>query len=186
VHYLVPPNGKPFTVDGPFEEAETGVKEGFGGDIDAYIHAYWDAVGGMIEDGGFDILGHIDLIKKNNQNEEFFSASNKEYLTAVESTLNKLIGTSIVVEVNTGGLIRGKTKDCYPSLQILQMMKARQIPVTINADAHRACDLTGFYDTASKTLQDADYKSIQFFEGRNSGKAQAHSPWSALSLKDFS
>jgi histidinol-phosphatase (PHP family) len=180
VHYVVPQNGtKPFTVDGSFEEAAQGIKEGFGGDAVAYMRAYWRTVGAIIEHGGFDILGHIDLIKKNNQNEELFSLSSKEYISAVEHCLDKLIGTSIVVEVNTGGLIRGKTKDCYPSLDILKMMKARKIPVTINADAHRAEDVKGYYETAMKALKEAGYESIQLFNG----KTKAETRWSALPLE---
>jgi histidinol-phosphatase (PHP family) len=180
VHYLVPLNGaKPFTVDGPFEETAEGIKDGFGGDVDAFIHAYWEAVRNMIDEGGFDILGHIDLIKKNNQHEEFFSPSNKKYLGGAAQTLDKLIGTSIVTEVNTGGMIRGKTKDCYPSLEILKMMCSRNLPVTINADAHRAEDLTGFYETAVQSLQEADYKGIQLFQGKTCGEAR----WTLLPLK---
>jgi histidinol-phosphatase (PHP family) len=178
VHYVIPPKGKPFTVDGPFEEAAEGIQEGFSGDVDAYIHAYWKAVKNMIRGGGFEILGHIDLIKKNNQSEEFFSDSHKEHLSGVEQALDALSGTSIVVEVNTGGLIRKKTKDCYPSPSILKMMQSHDIPVCINADAHRAEDITGYYNTALQTLKEADYKNIQLFEGKNGGKAR----WTALPL----
>jgi histidinol-phosphatase (PHP family) len=178
VHYILPPSGNLFTVDGPLEETAAGIKEEFGGDGEAYMHAYWKAVNNMIDKGGFDILGHIDLVKKNNQNEEFFSLSSKDYLNAAKHTADKLIGTSIVVEVNTGGIIRGKTKDCYPSLPILKMMQARQIPVTINADAHRAEDLCGHYETAVQTLREAGYKSVQFFEGKTNREAQ----WSTLPL----
>jgi histidinol-phosphatase (PHP family) len=181
VHYVVPPNGaKAFTVDGPFEEAATGIKEGFGGDAKAYVHAYWKAVSNMIEHGGFDILGHIDLIKKNNQNEEFFSFLDTDYRNGAENAVKKLAGTSIVAEINTGGLNRRKTKDCYPSLEILKMMKVQNIPLAITADAHRAEDICGFYNTASITLKEAAYTSIQFFEGKHNGEAQAK--WSALPL----
>jgi histidinol-phosphatase (PHP family) len=179
VHYVIPPHGTNiFTVDGPMEETVQGIKEGFKDDANAYMYAYWEAVQHMIDDGGFDILGHIDLVKKNNQNEEFFSLNSNEYLHAAEKTLDTLIGTSIVAEVNTGGIIRGKTKDCYPSLQILNMMKARHLPVTISADAHRASDLVGHYGTALQSLRDAGYNAVQYFEGKPGGKAQ----WSAIPL----
>jgi histidinol-phosphatase (PHP family) len=180
VHYIVPPNGTNlFTADGPFEETSTGIQEGFGGDAKAYMYAYWETVGKMIEHGGFDILGHIDLIKKNNQHEEFFLPESKEYLNASERAADKLAGTSIVVEVNTGGINRGKTKDCYPSLSILKMMKTRAIPVTITADAHRAEDICGHYDTAIAALREASYVEIQLFGGNSAGEAQ----WSALPLE---
>ncbi len=179
VHYVLPPKGaKPFTVDGPFEEAAEGIKKGFNGDKEAYVSAYWEAVSSMIDAGNFDILGHIDLIKKNNQHEEFFSFSSEAYRNAAEGTLDRLTGTPIVAEVNTGGLIRGKTTDCYPSLSILKMMKTRQIPVTINADAHRAEDITGYYETARETLKEAGYDTIQLFEGKSGKEAR----WSTLPL----
>ncbi|WP_461248565.1 histidinol-phosphatase HisJ family protein, partial [Treponema sp. R6D11] len=68
VHYLVPANGaKPFTVDGPPEEFSQGLNEGFNGDAQALMNSYYDAQAEMLALGGFEILGHADLLKKNCQ-----------------------------------------------------------------------------------------------------------------------
>ena len=66
VHFVVPPHSAPFAVDGSRQDLEQGLWEGFGGDGEALTRAYWDSVAAMIRAGGFEILGHVDLIKKNN------------------------------------------------------------------------------------------------------------------------
>ena len=78
VHYLVPPSGRPFTVDGSPEEFARGVAS-YGGEGEAVMEAYWDAVEGMIRAGGFDILGHLDLVKKNNPGGCRFSMESEAY-----------------------------------------------------------------------------------------------------------
>jgi histidinol phosphatase-like PHP family hydrolase len=41
----------------------------------------------------------------------------------------------------------------------------------INADAHKAKDLDGYYDEAQKTLLSAGYTESLIFKGRKDGKA---------------
>jgi histidinol-phosphatase (PHP family) len=169
VHYIVHPNGaKPFTVDGLPEEFNGGLSEAFGGDARALMHYYYDAVAEMIAIGGFDILGHADLIKKNCQNKNYWPQEDefqrqKEIAAAVSSA-------GLTVEVNTGGINRKKTSDVYPSLPFLRLLRQRNVPVMITADAHTANDLDGNYPTACQTLLDAGYTSHVVFEGRTGGK----------------
>jgi histidinol-phosphatase (PHP family) len=171
VHYIVPPNGSaPFTVDGPPEELERGVREGFGGDGEAMAQAYWDAVAEMIALGGFDILGHADLIKKNNQDGRWFNAASEACLRRGEETARAAAG--LVVEINTGGLNRRRVSETYPSLALLRLFREQQVPALITADAHKAGDLDGHYDLARQTLLQAGYREHILFEGRKNGKAE--------------
>ena len=172
VHYVTPPNGKePFTVDGPLEEFEKGLQECFAGDINALIESYWTEVESMIKDGGFDILAHIDLIKKNNFDEKYFSLENPPYLSHTKAIASFLSGSSIVAEINTGGLNRNKTKDTYPSLSVLRQLKEKNVPVIITADAHKAEHLGGNYETAKETLLKARYTKTVFFEGKQNNNS---------------
>ena len=158
VHFIIPPNGtEPFTVDGSLEELVTGGNNGFGGNMDALIHAYYDATLEMIELGGFDILAHPDIIKKNYKdekpwNKEAEAARQKEVAIAAAKT-------GITVEVNTGGINRGKIDEVYPSLPFLKMLCEHNVPVIITADAHRAEHINGNYDIAVQTLAKAGYTS---------------------------
>lgn len=161
VHYLIPPRGAPFTVDGSPEEVEQGIMEGFGGDGEAMMNAYWDAVAEMTALGGIDIIGHLDLVKKNNntglKRNRRFNTDNGTYMKRAEEIVRAVSSGGFTVEVNTGGLNRGYFAETCPSPAILSLLRQYNVPVIITADAHRADDLDGHYQTAYQTLLDAGY-----------------------------
>ena len=169
VHYLIPPHGEPFTVDGPMEEVEKGIAEGFSGDGEAMMHAYWDAVLEMVSLRGFDIAGHLDLVKKNNAADRLFSTGTG-YMQRVEEVVRAAASGGFVVEVNTGGMNRGSIAETYPSLPILRLLRQHNVPVMISADAHNANDLDGHYQVACQTLLDAGYTSHVIFNGKSGKK----------------
>jgi histidinol-phosphatase (PHP family) len=173
VHYLAPSGGGPlFTVDGPAEELERGVREGFAGDGEAMMEAYWDAVRDMIAAGGFDILGHVDLVKKNNAGERWFRPGAEAYIQRAREIAQAAGKSGLVVEVNTGGLNRGKTAETYPSPAILRLFRECRVPALITADAHRAQDLDGCYEEARNTLLAAGYAEQVLAAGIKNGRPQ--------------
>ncbi|MDR2630538.1 MAG: histidinol-phosphatase [Spirochaetaceae bacterium] len=171
VHYVIPPDGAPpFTVDEPPEAFSQKVRDHFGGDGAGVMETYWNAMAGMIRAGGFDLLAHPDLIKKNNGRERYFSRESETYLTHLKKTAGLAAGSGVVVEVNTGGLIRGWTDETYPELRFLRFLKEKNTPVIITADAHRAEHLGGYYAEARKTLLAAGYTQAVLFAGRTQGR----------------
>ena len=169
VHFIVPKNGAaPFTVDGPEEEFEAGIKDGFNGNAEKLMHCYYDAMLEMINEGGFDILGHADIIKKNTQNKNLWPRES-ELLRQKEVAL-AAAKNNLVIEVNTGGINRKKTNDVYPSLSFLRIINEFCIPVIITADAHCSEDLDKNYEIAAETLLLADFKEHLIFDGRENEK----------------
>jgi len=169
VHYLFPENGaKFFTVDGPIEQFDAGLRDGFNGDAAALMHKYYDAQAEMIEKGGFDILGHADLLKKNCQGKNYWKK--EEEIERYKEISKKAAKAGIVIEVNTGGINRKKTNDVYPELIFLKIIQDNNIPVIITADAHRADQINGSYEIAVNTLKLADFKEHLIFDGRENGK----------------
>jgi len=170
VHYLVPANGaEPFTVDGPMEEFENGFKNGFGGNGEALMHSYYDAMAEMIAIGGFDILGHADIVKKNCLEKTFWNAENEAIRQ--EETARIIAASGLVTEINTGGLNRGKIRETYPSISFVSRLRKFEIPVIITADAHCANHLDGYYNIALQTLAAAGYSEHLLFSGKNNEKA---------------
>ncbi|GHV31199.1 hypothetical protein AGMMS4952_19430 [Spirochaetia bacterium] len=102
---------------------EREVARHFSGDGEAAAEAYWDAVEGMISRGGFDILGHLDLIRKNNPHGEYFNPQGTRYRRRLRQIAPLAAHSGAVIEVNTGGLNRGKTADPYPSLELLKLLQ---------------------------------------------------------------
>jgi len=179
VHYVASPkNGELFTVDGPPEEFDPGLEQ-FDNDGLTLCKAYYDAYNAMVNAGCCDILGHFDLVKRNNERRPFFSPEDPEYAKLTVATADVIRsarsaakdGNHPVVEVNTGGIIRGRMSDAYPSLSILRLLKERDIPLTINADAHAPDHLGGAYETAREAMRQAGYGVNLLFKGRNNGKA---------------
>jgi histidinol-phosphatase (PHP family) len=169
VHYIFPVNGAPpFTVDGPPEEFEKGLKEGLNGDAEALMHCYYDAQAEMTAMGGFDILGHADIIKKNCQDKNYWNAEVE--FGRQREIARAAAASGLVVEVNTGGINRNKTRDVYPSLPFLRLFRENNVPVIITADAHRAEHICGNYDIALQTLVSAGFKEHMLFNGRINGK----------------
>jgi histidinol-phosphatase (PHP family) len=171
VHFVVPPKGPPFTVDGPPEEVERGIREGFSGDGEALAETYRETVAAMIRAGGFDILGHADLVKKNNGPLRFFDPGSAASVRDRGAAARLAGEAGIVVEVNTGGINRGWIGETYPSPAFLRQFREQGVPAVITADAHRAADLDGGYAEARRTLLAAGYTEHCLFEGRKAGKA---------------
>jgi histidinol-phosphatase (PHP family) len=179
VHFVVPARGAPFTVDGKPEELEKGLKEAYGGDGRALVNAYWDNLEAMLRAGGFDVLGHADLVKKNNAGNRIFREDDEFYLRRCAAAAALTAGTGVTAEINTGGMNRGKTSGPYPSLPLLRLFREKGVPVVINADAHCPEDLDGHYAEARSALAAAAYAETVFFEGRKHGRPQ----WRAEKLR---
>jgi histidinol-phosphatase (PHP family) len=131
--------------------------EGYGGDGEAMMHAYWDAVAEMVALGGFDIVGHLDLVKKRNMENRWFNREGNAYQQRTAEIAQAISAAGLIVEVNTGGPNRGHYAETAPALPILRQLYQHNVPVIITADAHRAQTLGGHYSTACQTLFDAGY-----------------------------
>ena len=118
----------------------------------ALADRYWDCMERMIYKGGFDIIAHADIVKKNNKSDRWFSTTDSHYVKRLERIACVIAESGLVTEVNTGGLNRGVTVEPYPSPYLLRLLQKKGVPVMINADAHRPEDLGGFYGDARRLL----------------------------------
>lgn len=138
VHMLQDRNdGEYYSVDGPPDELQHLIRQTFGGSVQDFIGAYYQQVQRMVTTGGFDIIGHLDLIKKHNRQLGFFSEEESWYRKIIEETLEAIAGSGLMLEVNTGAISRGYTREPYPSPWIIELCAQADIPVILTADAHK-------------------------------------------------
>jgi histidinol-phosphatase (PHP family) len=162
VHMLPDPDdGAYYSLDGPVEELEHLVHSVYGGDFRPLAEEYYRRLCRMAELGGFEILGHFDLLRKHNGDERYFSESESWYRHLVEESLNRIARTGITVEINTGAMARGYTAVPYPSPWILDLCADRSIPITINADAHKPHWVDYSFTEARRLALSAGYGSIR-------------------------
>ncbi|HHZ03155.1 MAG TPA: histidinol-phosphatase HisJ [Tissierellia bacterium] len=155
VHYLGKlKNGSMWTVDYTMEELIKGIEESFQGNIRKAVETYYETISEMAYKFQPPIIGHFDLFKKNNKNNILFNENEPWYIEAVENCLGIIKNTSSAIEINTGGIARGFTKEQYPSTFILELIREINIPVIINTDAHSVegldCGLNEMYMLLNK------------------------------------
>jgi histidinol-phosphatase (PHP family) len=124
-------------------------------------------------------------VKKNNGVFRFFSPGDPAYEKRLMQTAECIAAFNTqkknprtVVEVNTGGMNRSRTADPYPSITAMKLLKARNIPLTITADAHCTEHLDGHYSEAVRTMLDAGYTHSLLFAGKQDGNVR----WTAEEL----
>lgn len=140
VHYLQK-DGQTYAVDYSKEEFERMLNEGFGGDVQAMCKAYYQAIEAQARNPRADIIGHIDLIAKYNENEDCFSFSDPQILEAAQKAVNALVKAGKIFEMNTGAMARGYRSEPYPHPAILKMSADAGGKLLINTDCHNRQNL---------------------------------------------
>jgi len=164
MHYITSLPGEPFTVDEPAEAFERHVRGNAGGDTSLIWKEYYKRLLAMVENGGFDIIGHFDLVKKNNSGGRWFDESSKGYIDNAFAVVDRAAELGCIAEINTGGLARGKIAETYPSAAILERMRDAGLRVTIGDDAHAPSHLGAFQGMAVEAAKKAGYKAIWYMD----------------------
>ncbi len=126
---------------------------------DAEIVRYWKTVREMVESGLFDIVGHVDLVKK------FAVYPSIDVTPLVRDALDAIKAADMTLELNTSGWHK-LCNECYPSEAILRAAFHREIPITLSADAHRAGLLCTHFARGLDLLWRVGYRSIARFAHR--------------------
>lgn len=164
VHYVFPEGAEPFCVDDSPEVFDAHLRAA-GGDGRLVWREYYRGLSALIAAGGFEILGHFDLVRKNNDGGRYFDEESPEYLEAAFGAVALLQGSEIVVEINTGGMARGKTRSPYPALPVMRELRARGVRITLCADAHAPEHFGAYLDEARDLARAAGYRSVAVLTG---------------------
>ena len=138
VHFVVAPDGGRVCVDESPESLESGIRDHFGGNVEAYIRAYFAQEREMLAKFDFDIVGHLDLVRKFNVRHPYFDESAPWYLAELDRTADAVAASGKIAEVNTGAISRGWLDDAYPSVAFRERLRARGVKFILSADAHAA------------------------------------------------
>ncbi len=129
------------------------------GDADEPYRAYYGLVKKMASSGMFDMVGHLDLIKK------FGYQPKKENMETVDEILELAKKNGMAVEVNTSGLDK-KVGEMYPSGEILKMCFERDIEITVGSDAHSPLEIGRHFGKVEEALRNAGYTNIVKYSKR--------------------
>jgi len=167
VHFVEPGPDGAFTIDSPPEEFERNFREKAGGDGRLVYRSYYENLAKAVEDGGFDILAHLDLVVRNNAGGRWFDEGSDDYRDAAFSALDPVAESGAVVEINLGPILRGKAQSPHPSLPILKRLRELGVPITVSADAHHVSHLGAGLEIAREHAKAAGYREVAVFSKGN-------------------
>lgn len=158
---------KLYHIDETPENFKLGIEKYYGGRIKDFVVDYYCAIGDMVKKYHPDIVGHLDLIKKNNRGNRFFNDQERWYQDAVLSCLERIADSGSMIEINTGANMRAPGVGRYPSDWIIAEMQKRNIPITIGGDSHSVAGIVSEYKEAEDYLLECGYKEYwRLKEGR--------------------
>ncbi|HJJ35736.1 MAG TPA: histidinol-phosphatase [Methanocorpusculum sp.] len=119
----------------------------FDGDIYKLVQLYYREVSQVPEKTGADIIGHLDLITKFNENSALFDETDARYVEASRAAIDTLLETQKPFEVNFGAMIRGYRSVPYPSPDLQAYIAEHGGSFVLSSDSHAKGTLCyGFKD----------------------------------------
>ncbi len=126
---------------------------------DVLYAKYFHLVQQAAQSGLFDIIGHLDIIKKF----RVYPETNQDLL--FEDTIKIIKQHNLVVELNTGGLDH-PCAEFAPGLRLLELCYKHHVPVTLCSDAHSTVQIARHYESARALLSQIGYSEIVGFNNR--------------------
>ena len=152
------------SVDYKKSEIEQLINKTFRGDARLLVKEYYSKIREMSEYRGFDIIGHLDVIKKTNIDSIYFDETEDWYKKEIDLTLECIAASKQIIEINTGNILNDPSR-IYPSPWILKRAKYYDIPIMLNSDAHRPDRIDNYFKEAKIMILNAGYSEIKVFIG---------------------
>jgi histidinol-phosphatase (PHP family) len=113
-----------------------------------------------IQTGLFDVLGHVDLIKKPGD------SLVKVIPDKVEKLLFEIKKNKIAIEINTSGF-RREVCEPYPGFDWFPYIKKYELPITIGSDAHNPEQVALEFEFVYSQIEKYGIDKLVSFEKRN-------------------
>lgn len=140
------------------------LKELFDNDIRRACEAFFTQQIRMLEINTPDVLGHCDKITMHNRG-RYFTNETPWYEEMVRGLIDVVKKNDTIVEVNTRGLYKKRHTDFYPAVKWLEILKEKNIKITISTDCHKADETDLFYQEALDTIKTIGFTHLSYFEG---------------------
>jgi len=137
-------------IDGKFTGFKARMGKCFNGDIEYVVKTFFSQMMSMVEEGGFDIVGHMDKIGYNAS--QFRDGIDEEpwYDKLVIDLFENIMDHHLIIEINTKAWLQRNR--FYPNLKYFGMLKHFNAPVVVNSDAHYPTLLNSGRQEAIKLL----------------------------------
>ena len=121
-------------IDGKFQAFKQRMTKHFADNIEYVVRTFFAQMMAMVDEGGFDIVGHMDKIGFNAS--EYCMDIDEEswYDKLVIDLFENIMDHHLTIEINTKAWLQHNR--FYPNLKYFGMLKRFNAPVIVNSDAH--------------------------------------------------
>lgn len=133
----------------------------YNNDIYRMCKDYYKDLSNMANWDEVDIIGHIDLISKYNEDQSYFSFEDPKYFNPVCNCVDRLLETDKIFEVNTGAIARGYRKSPYPYKNLLTYLYEKKARILLNSDCHNRNDLDCAFMESLELIKRCGFKEMQ-------------------------
>lgn len=128
--------------------------------------AYFRQVVRLAAEGDFDVLAHLDLIKRDALKFGYPYDGPGPYADVIRAALRSVVERGKGIEINTSALYRGQPEPC-PSLLILRWYRELGGEIlTFGSDAHTPAAVGACFDVALEMARTVGFARLATFEGR--------------------
>lgn len=121
-------------IDGKFQQFKGHMARNFNGDIEYVVKTFFSQMMAMVDEGGFDIVGHMDKIGYNASQYCVDIDEQPWYDKLVIDLFENIMDHHLIIEINTKAWLQKNR--FYPNLKYFGMLKRFNAPVVVNSDAH--------------------------------------------------
>lgn len=121
-------------IDGKYPAFKARMGKNFNGDIEYVVKTFFSQMMAMVEEGGFDIVGHMDKIGFNASQYRDGIDEEPWYDKLVIDLFENIMDHGLTIEINTKAWLQRNRY--YPNLKYFGMLKHFNAPVVVNSDAH--------------------------------------------------
>lgn len=166
VHYLEH-NGKIYPIDYSQEQFDEMLKEGYQNDINALAKDYYLAIERQAQNPNIQIIGHLDLIAKYNENQTYYCFDDPKILSYAKVAIEQLVKAGKIFEMNSGAMARGYRNSPYPSIELLKLIYEANGKILINTDCHDKEYLDYGMQICLDLAKQIGFKTLEMFNGKN-------------------
>lgn len=128
-------------------------------DVNQVYRDYYALLRQSAESQMFDIMAHVDLVKK------FGNRPTQSMIDEVEQTARTFKKCGVAAEINTSGW-RKKCNEVYPAFECMEIYAREGVPLTFGSDAHDPVDVGADFERAYALAKKAGYKEYILFKNR--------------------
>ena len=166
VHYLEH-NGKIYPIDYSQEQFDEMLKEGYQNDINALAKDYYLAIERQAQNPNIQIIGHLDLIAKYNDDQSYYCFDDPKILSYAKIAIEQLVKAGKIFEMNSGAMARGYRNSPYPSIELLKLIYEANGKILINTDCHHKEYLDYGMQICLDLAKQIGFKTLEMFNGKN-------------------